>query len=41
MPAMRTARARGGDDVGGGGVDGEVEQPDDVIAGEGGTGDAN
>ena len=41
MPAVRTTRARGGDDVGGGGVDGEVEQPDGVVDGGGGTGDAN
>ena len=37
MPAMRTTRAHGGDDVGGGGVDGEVEQPDGVVGGGGGN----
>ena len=36
MPATRTARARGGDGVGGG-VDGEVEQPDGVVGGGGGN----
>ena len=39
MPAVRTTRARGGDDVGGDGVDDEVEQPDGVGAGIGGDGD--